>query len=291
MEPKSYTTMTSSNANSGNQVYPLEKPVKASTVRPAPLKRTPSAIKRIKTGIKRKTFSCFRTFCHFIDYERKYSDLKDAVDTLGVMSALLLYVPVEAAMRFTHEDWDSFHAAMNQCHDDADGSDTNNYRHVTDRYKEFCLLGTVFGLMLLVGLCLFQLLVNEETLIKYKREMNVFLLYMLTLLGLEVLSVTIIFEMIFQWFSSDTYDICGLAHEGYTHEQQLHTAGMILGILVPISLFFGFFRLECFDCFWTHDEEETANGDNGNVEGYIYDEDISNIKDDKVHTLVVEEYE
>lgn len=218
--------------------------------------KKPSVVQKMTKTLKKRTFSFFKTFCHFIDFERSLSDLKDVVDTLGVMAALLLYIPVEAIMRFDYDDWDHFHATMKVCHSDTDESDSNNYEHVTERYKEVCLLGTVFGLMILVGLCLFQLLVNDDTVKKYRREVNVFMLYMLILLGLEVVSVVVIFEIIFEWFSSDTSDVCDKAHGGFSHEQQEHAGALIVATLFPLSLFFGFWRLECFECFYTEEEFE-----------------------------------
>jgi len=68
-------------------------------------------------------------------------------------------------------------------------------------------------------------------------------------------TVVIIFEITFEWFSGGTESICLQAHGGFTHEQQEHAVALIIATFFPLSLFFGFWRLECISCFY-HDPDE-----------------------------------
>ena len=139
-----------------------------------------------------------------LSLKRSYEEAKAIVDTFAVVSALLLYVPIEAITRFDFHDWDYFHELSEICHPDADENDPWSFKHVIQNYKEECLLCTSLGLMVIVGVCLFSVLVNDEMSEKYGIELNLFILWLTLLVTCQMILVILIFEYMFQVFSSDS---------------------------------------------------------------------------------------
>lgn len=201
-----------------------------------------------------------------LNKKRTFDEVKSIVDTFAVVSALLMYVPIEAIMRFDFKDWDYFHELSLECHLDNDTDDPWRYDHVITAYKHECLLCTSVGLMIIVGVCVFSVLATPEVTEKYAAEINVFILWMTVLVSMQLVLVTLIFEYLFEVFSSDSDGVCK-KHPEVSSDQIEHAIALLLSVTFPAMLLTGTFRSECFS-FCHGDEDEDVEGVEG-AEKYI----------------------
>ena len=205
---------------------------------------------------KRSWIGMFRPIWKSLNKKRTFDEAKSIVDTFAVVSALLMYVPIEAIIRFDFKDWDYFHELSLECHSDNDTHDTWRYDYVITAYKHECLLCTSVGLMIIVGVCVFSVLATPEVTEKYAAELNVFILWMTVLVAMQLVLVTLIFEYLFEVFSSDSDGVCK-KHPEVSSDQIEHAIALLLSVTFPAMLFTGTFRSECFSiCHSEEDEDE-----------------------------------
>jgi len=198
---------------------------------------------------------------------RDFEGTKTVVDTFGVVSALLLYIPIEAILRYDFRDWDYYHELVQVCHPDNDGDDVWSFVNVLASYKYTALFSTSMGLMVIIGVLIFSVLATEETAKRYAREVNVFLIWIALLVAAQMVSVIILFEYFFEVFSTDSAGICD-THAVISDDQIEHGVTFLVAAVFPLLLFTGVFRSECFSIFNPVDdmEEKGEEGDLREIE-------------------------
>ena len=214
-----------------------------------------------------KMHSWLRPIWKSVNKKRSFDEAKSIVDTFAVVAALLMYVPIEAIIRFDFKDWDYFHELSLECHADDDKDDPWRYEHVIDAYKHECLLCSSLGLMTIIGVCVFSLLATPKVTERYAVELNVFIIWMTVLVALQLVLVTLIFEYMFEVFSSDSDGVCE-KHPTVSSDQIEHALAFVLSVAFPALLFTGTFRSECFRmCHNGEDEDEDEDEGVKGVEG------------------------
>ena len=213
-----------------------------------------SLVNRIST-ISRYLIQVFHT-------KRSYDDTRKVVDTMMLAAALLLSIPVGGVERFSFVDWDALKELMDGC---SSGYDNYySYTNIQNRYKVnahvliffsyksinygifyllclqfYCLLGSVFGMMIILSTCVFAVFGTKSFIENNHVQVNVFIAYSSICLIGEVIMVIAIFEYVFEIFSHDSNSTCQNELKTFSLDKSMHLVGGIIGLGFPIFLFAG----------------------------------------------------
>ena len=125
----------------------------------------------------------------------------------------------------------------------------------------YCLLDTVFGMMIIFGVTIFAVIGSREFVENYFFEVNVFIIYLTVCITMELISVIAIFEYVFEIFSHDSDAICANEVSTFSLDKSVHLVGGIVSFVFPLLLFSGYFRR------WsrTHTGSTTPNADEDGI--------------------------
>ena len=174
-------------------------------------------------------------FIRQLEKDRTFDRMGTTVDTLGVVAALLLAVPLNAVTSVGMDFWTTFQDLVLTCNEQ---DPLFSFDSIIDRYRSVNLACTAVTLMTIIGVIMFHLLATEANFEQIKSACNLLLVYLGVLVGLDIYFAIWVYQFLDFMHSISSTDYCNRnpLKAFINIDNIVHVTSVIFAVLFPALL-------------------------------------------------------